>query len=71
VLFNHESQRPGRTFVTRKITRAIPEICCGHQECMFMGNIDAERDRGHSRDYVEGMWRMLQQDEPEDFVLAR
>ncbi|GFZ52385.1 hypothetical protein JCM24511_10158 [Saitozyma sp. JCM 24511] len=70
VLFNHESPRRGRTFVTRKITRAVAEISCGGQGCMFMGNIDAKRDWGHARDYVEGMWRMLQLDQPEDFVLA-
>jgi GDPmannose 4,6-dehydratase len=71
VLFNHESPRRGRTFVTRKITRAVAEISCGRQDCLYMGNIDAKRDWGHARDYVEGMWRMLQQDDPEDFVLAR
>jgi GDPmannose 4,6-dehydratase len=70
ILFNHESPRRGRTFVTRKITRAVAEISLGMQECLYLGNLDAKRDWGHARDYVEGMWRMLQQDEPDDFVLA-
>lgn len=70
ILFNHESPRRGRTFVTRKITRAAAEITLGKQDCLYLGNLDARRDWGHARDYVEGMWRMLQQDEPEDFVLA-
>ncbi|KLO15542.1 GDP-mannose 4,6-dehydratase [Schizopora paradoxa] len=70
ILFNHESPRRGRTFVTRKITRAVAEISLGKQECLSLGNLDAQRDWGHARDYVEGMWRMLQQPEPEDFVLA-
>jgi len=70
ILFNHESPRRGRTFVTRKITRAAAEIKLGKQSCLYLGNIDAKRDWGHARDYVEGMWRMLQQEEPEDFVLA-
>ncbi|KZW00355.1 GDP-mannose 4,6-dehydratase [Exidia glandulosa HHB12029] len=70
ILFNHESPRRGRTFVTRKITRAVADISLGKQKCLFLGNIDAKRDWGHARDYVEGMWRMLQQDEAEDFVLA-
>jgi GDPmannose 4,6-dehydratase len=70
ILFNHESPMRGETFVTRKITRAVAKISLGLQEKIYMGNIDSERDWGHARDYVEGMWRMLQQDEPDDFVLA-
>ncbi|KAF9993200.1 hypothetical protein BGZ80_008243, partial [Entomortierella chlamydospora] len=70
ILFNHESPRRGRTFVTRKITCAVASIKLGKQECLYLGNLDAKRDWGHARDYVEGMWRMLQQDKPEDFVLA-
>jgi GDPmannose 4,6-dehydratase len=70
ILFNHESPRRGRTFVTRKITRAVAEISLGKQECLYLGNLDAKRDWGHARDYVEGMWRMLQQDESDDYVLA-
>lgn len=70
ILFNHESPLRGETFVTRKITRAVAKISLGLQDKLFMGNIDSERDWGHAKDYVEGMWRMLQQDEPEDFVLA-
>ncbi|CEQ41850.1 SPOSA6832_03600, partial [Sporobolomyces salmonicolor] len=70
ILFNHESPRRGRTFVTRKISRAVAEISLNQQECLYLGNLDAKRDWGHARDYVEGMWRMLQQDEPDDFVLA-
>jgi len=70
ILFNHESPVRGETFVTRKITRAAAKISLGMQEKLFMGNIDSERDWGHAKDYVEGMWRMLQQDEPDDFVLA-
>jgi len=70
ILFNHESPRRGRTFVTRKITCAVASIKLGKQECLYLGNIDALRDWGHARDYVEGMWRMLQQDTAEDFVLA-
>jgi len=70
ILFNHESPRRGRTFVTRKITRAVADISLGKQSCLYLGNLDAKRDWGHARDYVEGMWRILQQDTPEDFVLA-
>jgi len=70
ILFNHESPRRGRTFVTRKISRAAADISLGKQSCLFLGNLDAQRDWGHARDYVEGMWRMLQQPAPEDFVLA-
>ncbi|CAA7266228.1 unnamed protein product [Cyclocybe aegerita] len=70
ILFNHESPRRGRTFVTRKISRAAADISLGKQSCLYLGNIDARRDWGHARDYVEGMWKMLQQPTPEDFVLA-
>jgi len=70
ILFNHESPRRGRTFVTRKISRAVAEISLGKQKCLYLGNLDAKRDWGHAKDYVEGMWLMLQKDEPEDFVLA-
>jgi GDPmannose 4,6-dehydratase len=70
ILFNHESPRRGETFVTRKITRAAARIAAGLQEKTYLGNLDAERDWGHARDYVEGMWRMLQRDAPEDYVLA-
>ena len=70
ILFNHESPRRGETFVTRKITRALAKIKLGLQECLFMGNLDAKRDWGHAKDYVEMQWLMLQQDEPEDFVIA-
>ncbi len=70
ILFNHESPLRGETFVTRKITRAAAAIHLGKQERLYLGNLDAKRDWGHAREYVRGMWLMLQQDEPEDFVLA-
>lgn len=70
ILFNHESPRRGPTFVTRKITRAVARIKAGTQECLFLGNLDAKRDWGHAKDYVEGMWLILQQDKPDDYVLA-
>jgi GDPmannose 4,6-dehydratase len=70
ILFNHESPNRGETFVTRKITRAAVRIAAGKQPKLFLGNLDAKRDWGHAKDYVEGMWRMLQQDDPEDYVLA-
>jgi GDPmannose 4,6-dehydratase len=70
ILFNHESPIRGETFVTRKITMAVAAIDAGVQDKLFLGNLDAFRDWGHARDYVEGMWRILQQDEPDDFVLA-
>ncbi len=70
ILFNHESPRRGETFVTRKITRAAARIAAGKQEKLFLGNLDARRDWGHAKDFVRGMWMMLQQEEPEDFVLA-
>ena len=70
ILFNHESPLRGETFVTRKITRAVAAIKLGLQERLYLGNLDAERDWGHAREYVRGMWLMLQQDEPDDYVLA-
>jgi GDPmannose 4,6-dehydratase len=70
ILFNHESPIRGETFVTRKITRAIAAIVMGLQKKLYLGNLDAKRDWGHARDFVEGMWRILQQDEPSDYVLA-
>lgn len=70
ILFNHESPLRGETFVTRKITRAVAAITHGKQDTLYLGNMDAKRDWGHAKDYVEGMWRMLQQDEPDDYVLA-
>lgn len=70
ILFNHESPRRGPTFVTRKITRAVAKIHRGAQDCLYMGNLDAKRDWGYAPDYVRGMWRMLQQPQPDDYVLA-
>jgi GDPmannose 4,6-dehydratase len=70
ILFNHEGPTRGETFVTRKITRAVAAIKLGIQDKIYLGNLDAERDWGHARDYVEGMWRILQQPEPDDYVLA-
>ena len=70
ILFNHESPLRGETFVTRKITRAMARIFLGLQDCLYLGNLDSLRDWGHARDYVEMQWLMLQQDEPEDFVIA-
>jgi GDPmannose 4,6-dehydratase len=70
ILFNHESPRRGETFVTRKITRAFANIAQGSNQCLYMGNIDAVRDWGHARDYVQMQWLMLQQEKPEDFVIA-
>jgi GDPmannose 4,6-dehydratase len=70
VLFNHESPRRGETFVTRKITRAAAAIHLGRQDCLWLGNLEAQRDWGHARDFVEGMWRILQQDRADDYVLA-
>jgi len=70
ILFNHESSRRGETFVTRKITRGLANISQGLEDCLFMGNIDALRDWGHAKDYVRMQWLMLQQDKPEDFVIA-
>lgn len=70
ILFNHESPRRGETFVTRKITMATAAIALGKQDCLYLGNLNALRDWGHAKDYVEAMWRMLQQDMPEDFIIA-
>ena len=70
ILFNHESPRRGETFVTRKITMAVAAIANGLQDILYLGNLNAQRDWGHAKDYVETMWLMLQQDKPEDFVIA-
>jgi GDPmannose 4,6-dehydratase len=70
ILFNHESPRRGETFVTKKITKAAARIFQGRQELLTLGNIDAKRDWGHAKDFVEAMWLMLQQDEPRDYVIA-
>jgi len=70
ILFNHESPKRGETFVTRKITRAAAKIALGLQECLYLGNLNAERDWGHAKDYIEGMYLMLQQETPKDYVLA-
>jgi GDPmannose 4,6-dehydratase len=70
ILFNHESPRRGETFVTRKITRGLSKISCGLQDVLELGNLNAKRDWGHARDFVEAMWLMLQQDQPDDFVIA-
>jgi GDPmannose 4,6-dehydratase len=70
ILFNHESPRRGETFVTRKITQALSKISVGLQDCLYLGNLNAKRDWGHAKDFVEAMWLMLQQDEPDDYVIA-
>jgi GDPmannose 4,6-dehydratase len=70
ILFNHESPRRGETFVSRKITRAVGRITCGLQDRLYLGNLDAKRDWGYAKEYVRAMWMMLQQDEPDDFVIA-
>jgi GDPmannose 4,6-dehydratase len=70
ILFNHESPRRGETFVTRKITRAVAAIKTGRQKELFLGNLDARRDWGYAPEYVDGMWMMVQQDNPDDYVLA-
>tara|TARA_Y100000401_G_scaffold112651_1_gene112363 strand:- start:5798 stop:6835 length:1038 start_codon:yes stop_codon:yes gene_type:complete len=70
IMFNHESPRRGENFVTRKITLGVANIKAGKQSCLYLGNLDAKRDWGHARDYVECMWKILQQDKPEDFVIA-
>ncbi|MBQ4830267.1 GDP-mannose 4,6-dehydratase [Alteromonas sp. MMG017] len=70
ILFNHESKLRGKTFVTRKITSAIARMIYGLQDCLYLGNLDAQRDWGHAKDYVEAQWLMLQQDKPEDYVIA-
>ncbi len=71
ILFNHEGPTRGETFVTRKISRAVAAIELNQQDRIYLGNLDARRDRGHARDYVEGMWLMLQQPKPDDYVLAK
>jgi len=70
ILFNHESPRRGETFVTRKITQALSKISVGLQDCLYLGNLNAKRDWGHAKDFAEAMWLMLQQDEPDDYVIA-
>ncbi|MBF3355657.1 GDP-mannose 4,6-dehydratase, partial [Leptospira borgpetersenii serovar Hardjo-bovis] len=70
ILFNHESPRRGETFVTRKITRAIANIAQGLESCLYLGNMDSRRDWGHAKDYVRMQWMMLQQEQPEEFVIA-
>ncbi|WP_192178593.1 GDP-mannose 4,6-dehydratase [Mesorhizobium amorphae] len=70
ILFNHEGPTRGETFITRKVTRAVAAIMAGKQDCLYLGNLEAKRDWGSARDYVEGMWRILQHHEPDDFVLA-
>ena len=70
ILFNHESPRRGETFVTRKITRGLARILAGKEKKIYLGNLDARRDWGYAKDYVEAMWLMLQQDEPDDYVIA-
>jgi GDPmannose 4,6-dehydratase len=70
ILFNHESPQRGETFVTRKITRATAQIALGQENCLYLGNLNAKRDWGHAKDYIEGMYLMLQQEVPQDFVLA-
>jgi GDPmannose 4,6-dehydratase len=70
ILFNHESSRRGETFVTRKITRGLSSISTGQQDILYLGNLNAKRDWGHAKDFVEAMWLMLQQDEPDDYVIA-
>src|SRR3546814_9833938 len=70
ILFNHESPIRGETFVTRKITRAVAAIKLGLQDRLYLGNLDAKRDWGHARDYVDGMWRIVQRPDPDDYVLA-
>jgi GDPmannose 4,6-dehydratase len=70
ILFNHESPLRGETFVTRKVTRALARIALGVQDCLYLGNLNAKRDWGHAKDYVEAQWRILQQPKPEDFVIA-
>ena len=70
ILFNHESPRRGETFVTRKITRGLSKISVGLQECLYLGNLNAKRDWGHAKDFVEAMWLILQQEEPDDYVIA-
>ena len=70
ILFNHESPRRGRTFVTRKITTSVARIVEGIDKTLYLGNLDAKRDWGHARDYIEGMWMMLQEEKADDYILA-
>jgi GDPmannose 4,6-dehydratase len=70
ILFNHASPRRGETFVTRKISMAVAAIALGHQDCLYLGNLEAKRDWGHAKDYVEAMWLILQQDKPDDYIIA-
>ena len=70
ILFNHESPQRGETFLTRKVTRAVAKIALGLDSCLYLGNLNAQRDWGHAKDYIEGMYLILQQEQPEDFVLA-
>ncbi len=70
IMFNHESPRRGETFVTRKITMATAAIALDQQDCLYLGNLDAQRDWGHAKDYFEAMWRILQQEKPDDYVIA-
>ena len=70
ILFNHESPRRGETFVTRKITRGLSRLSVGEDDCLYLGNLNAKRDWGHAKDFVRAMWLMLQQDEPDDYVIA-
>jgi GDPmannose 4,6-dehydratase len=70
ILFNHESPQRGETFVTRKLTRGLARIACGLEDCIYLGNLEARRDWGHARDFVEAMWKMLQQEQPRDYVIA-
>ena len=70
ILFNHESPLRGETFVTRKITRAVSKIALGMQDCLYLGNMEAKRDWGHAKDYIKAMWLILQQEQPEDYVIA-
>ena len=70
ILFNHESPRRGETFVTRKITRGLANVCQGLEDCLYLGNLNAKRDWGHAEDYVEAQWLMLQQKKPDDFVIS-
>lgn len=70
ILFNHESPVRGETFVTRKVTRGVARIYLGLQDCLYLGNLNAKRDWGHARDFVEAQWLILQQDKPDDYVIA-
>ena len=70
ILFNHESPNRGETFVTRKITRALARIKLGIQDCLYLGNLNSQRDWGHAKDYVEAMWLMMQTEQPKDYIIA-